>query len=281
MLESVLALKENQVPIYRFPEGTALVLSALRRRQRWLERPPGVEVEIKARAADARAIVEEAASRGESWMPAADAFRLLDCYGIPTAPPHPITTSGAVPAGLEFPVVLKASGEGIVHKTEIGAVRSGIDSAEELESARSEMRSVLAEHGIDPGGVRFLAQRQVPQGREVIFGLRTDVTFSPLLIFGLGGIHVEVLKDVACRNHPITDQDAREMVRSLRGQAILDGVRGDPPADYALLESILLRLNRLTGDLTELIESLEVNPFIVHETGGAAVDCRVRLRRRS
>ena len=115
--------------------------------------------------------------------------------------------------------------------------------------------------------------------REVILGMRRDPDFGPLLMFGLGGIHVEVLKDVAFRVHPITDADARDMIRSLRGHALLEGVRGAEPVPEDFLVEMLLRLDKLVHDLPD-IEEMDLNPLLVgaRRSDCAAVDVRIRLR---
>jgi acyl-CoA synthetase (NDP forming) len=113
-------------------------------------------------------------------------------------------------------------------------------------------------------------------GRELIVGMSVDPAFGPLLMFGLGGIHAEVLKDVSFRIHPVSDVDAGEMLDSIRGAAILEGVRGEPPVDRALVEEVIQRVSQLVGDHPEITE-LDINPFIAYPDGGVAVDARIAV----
>ena len=148
-------------------------------------------------------------------------------------------------------------------------------NADEVFRAYAEIEGRL---GRRYKGLAVKVQKMVRGGHEVILGMTRDPQYGPLLMFGLGGIHVEVLKDVAVRVHPITDVQAREMITSIRGHALLAGARGEPASDLATLESCLLRLSALVGSFDE-IQEIDVNPLIVGKKRGQSliVDARVRV----
>jgi acetyltransferase len=162
------------------------------------------------------------------------------------------------------------------HKTEAGGVRVDLRDAAEVEKAHREMSGSLRSFGPD---ARLLAQKMLRGGREVIFGVSQDPKFGPLAMFGLGGVFVEVLKDVAFKNMPLTDREAEEMIRAIKGYPLLSGFRGEKGVDQAVLQEMLLRLSQLVAEHPE-IDALDVNPFIAAPTreGSAAVDARMRIR---
>jgi acetyltransferase len=184
-----------------------------------------------------------------------------------------------------FPAALKAIAPEIVHKTDVGAVALDLRSPEEVEAAARGMLAALAAHGPVRAASgtatppTFLLQEFVRGGRETILGMTQDPNLGPLLMFGLGGILVETLKDVTFRVPPLTDLDAAEMIRQIRGYAVLEGVRGEAPIDLKALAETLQRFAQIVEDFPQIVE-LEVNPFLVFPSAAdfRAVDARVRLR---
>jgi acetyltransferase len=164
----------------------------------------------------------------------------------------------------------------VSHKSDIGGVRVDLRNADEVAAAHADLVSRWRRH--DPR-VKVLVQRMVQGGREVILGMTRDAQFGPLLLFGLGGIFVEVMRDVAVRVHPLTDVGARAMIERIKGYPLLAGARGEEPVDLAFLAEMLLRLSQLVGDLEDDLQELDVNPLIV--TARAAdswvVDARASL----
>jgi len=204
---------------------------------------------------------------------------LLAAHGIPFTPcRHVASPAEAIAFGLEvgYPIVLKGDAPSLNHKTEHKVVRLDLRNGDEAGTAWTELHRHL--NGLDPTAT-ILAQKMITGGQEVILGAFRDPQFGAVGMFGLGGIHVQVLKDVTFRVMPITDRDAAEMVRSVRGYPLLAGVRGSRPVDTALLESMLLRVNQLVSE-NDWIEAIDINPFIVSAAGqpSLAVDARVRLR---
>ena len=178
--------------------------------------------------------------------------------------------SGAA-AGLGGPVVLKADAEGLVHKTEAGAVKLDLHGEQEVREA---YRELVATFGPGPGGV--LVQPMLTGGVEVLVGVVQEPVFGPLVVFGLGGVATEVLGDHAARLTPLTDTDADELIHSVHAAPLLFGHRGTPPVDTAALTDVLLRVSRLADDLHEVAE-LDLNPVIATQDGVHAVDARIRV----
>ena len=170
-----------------------------------------------------------------------------------------------------FPAVLKVDSEAVVHKSDAGGVMLDIADEAALERALAEMSRRFP-------GSSFVVQEQCPQGVEVIIGLKREQGVGPVLMFGLGGVYVEVLKDVAFRLAPLSEGDAARMVRGIRSFPLLSGVRGGPPADVAALERLLISVSQIAVDLPEITE-MDLNPVIVHPRGRGvrAVDVRIKL----
>ena len=165
-----------------------------------------------------------------------------------------------------------------MHKTDAGGVRLGLMTPVEVATAAAEMVDAVTRALPHAHLTGLLVQRMVTGGRETIVGMSRDPAFGPLLMFGLGGIYVEALKDVVFRVAPIMPLDAHDMVRSIRGVALLDGIRGAPPVDFAALTDVLLRVSQLAVDHPEIAE-LDVNPLLAFSDGVKAVDARVLVRR--
>jgi len=182
-------------------------------------------------------------------------------------------------AAIGFPVVMKISSPDILHKSDIGGVRVGVaDAASARDSYElNEYRARKYSRDATIWGV--LVQEQVRKGREVLVGVNRDPQFGPLVVFGLGGIYVEVLKDVAFRLAPITRAEAAEQVRGIRTYPLLQGVRGEPPADIAAAEEIILRVSQLVTEFPEIVE-MDINPLVLHNQGEGAIvlDARIILQ---
>lgn len=271
--------RPGRVPVFPFPEQAVRALGHAARYGRWLSRPAGSSWVIDGADAErarsvARELLRGAPAEG-CWLAEGEAARLLGTVGVQlTAARHVDDAGDAVRAAgeLGFPVVLKAASPEIVHKTDVGAVALGLGSAEEVESAFSAMRERL---GGAMGGA--LLQAMVPSGVETIVGVTQDAAFGPLIAFGLGGISTEVLGDISFRILPLTDADADELVRSVRAAPLLLGHRGQPPADLAALEDLLMRVATLADTVPELSE-LDLNPVIVRSDGLSVVDAKVHLK---
>ena len=267
------------IPAYIFPESAARGLAALRRQREWLARP---ETPPRALAVDqdrAARIVAAARAGGRSRLPELEALELLEAYGIPTvASRFAVDGDAAARAAAElgYPVVVKVVSPEIVHKSDVGGVRTGLATAVELRSACAEMVEGIRRQMPEARVSGFLVQRMIAGARETIAGLTRDPAFGPLVMFGLGGVYVEALGDVTFRVAPLGPLDAHDLITGIRGSAILRGIRGAPPVDIGALAEVLLRLGRLGCDFPA-IQELDVNPLLAFPTGALAVDARVLL----
>ncbi len=276
-------LKEAGIPAYIFPESAARALAAMARHRRWRERPEG---EVRRydvdRATVARILADAAATGAADGFLAADGARaVLRAYGIPVIASRVTRTADAAAAAareLGPPVVLKVVSPDIVHKTEAGGIAVDVRTEAEVRAAFDAIHERVRAAAPDARIEGVQVERFVQGGRETIIGVSLDPSFGPVLMFGLGGIYVEALGDVAFRVAPVTDVDARELVRSIRGVRLLEGVRGEPPADLAALEEALQRVSQLVTE-HPVITELDLNPFLVFEQGAIAVDVRIRVAR--
>jgi acetyltransferase len=271
-------LKRHSIPAYMFPESAARALAAMCRYRRWRERPLGEVVEFAVDRGRAAAALASARGDGREHLSLAEVEEVLGAYGIPLAESRfAATAEAAVEAAraLGWPVALKVESAAVVHKSDVGGVQLGLEDAADVRAAFAAIESAVGPGRME--GVRV--QRMVEGGRETVIGMTNDRLFGPLVMFGLGGIHVEVLGDVTFRIAPVSEIDAAEMVRSLRGDALLTGVRGDPPVAFAALEEAILRVSQLVLDLPEIAE-MDVNPFLAfpERERCLAVDGRIRLR---
>jgi len=266
-----------QLPLYAFPEAAVRGLARAADYTDWRARPRGREPELPgvdaARAREIAAAALAAAPRG-AWLGPEPAWELLRCYGIDVARSERVASAREAAAAAErigFPVVLKAASPGLVHKTEAGGVALGLGDADAVRAAWARMRRRLGE--AMGGG---LVQEQVETGVETIVGVVQDPGFGPLVMFGLGGITTEVLGDRAFRILPLTDLDARELVREIRGAPLLLGYRGGPQAKLEALEDLLLRVARLAEEVPELAE-MDLNPVCATARGARVADVRARI----
>ncbi len=273
------ALEELEIPAYTFPESAARALAARSRSREWLERPVSEVVPLPVDRDRAAALLEGAQREGRQRLTELESLELLAAYGIPVTPSRLARDAEeAVRFAAEcgFPVVLKVSSPAIVHKTDVGGVALGISNVQDARTAYERLIEVAARAAPDAEVYGVLVQKQLAGGRETIAGISRDPLFGPLVMFGLGGIFVEVLRDVVFRLAPIDEREAAGMVNGLRGARLLTGVRGQKPCDAAALEEVLRRLSQLAVDFPA-IAAVDVNPLLAFEDGAVAVDARVVL----
>jgi acyl-CoA synthetase (NDP forming) len=273
----------GRLPSYAFPENAARALGAAAKYHRWRERPAGDIVRLTdTQRSDARRIVQAALeARPEShWLETDDVRALLAVASIAMAETRVVRPddAAAVASSMGYPVVAKAVAPGLVHKTDVGGVVLNLRTAEEVAEAITKMRDSLARAGFVLQKV--ILQRQVEGGLEALVGVVVDPTFGPLLVCGIGGVQVELLRDVSFHLPPVSDLDAAEMIDRLRLRPLFDGYRGGAPADRSALIVVLQRLSALVEELPELRE-LDLNPVRVLGPGEGAivVDARIRVGR--
>ena len=278
----------ERVPAYSFPENAARALGRVTSYAAWRAKPPALYWSFDDLRPDeardlCRAVIE---SRGGGWLTAEETRRVLNAFGLPLLPTVLARTADEA-AGLAsvfgFPVVAKLQARSLLHKSDVGAVQVGLASERTVRGAFRDLTALAATHGpLDPAeGEGVVIQPMVAGGVETMIGITDDPLFGPLVAFGLGGIHVEVLGDVRFRIAPLTDRDAEELLRGIRGYKLLQGYRGHAPADMDALRDLLLRIARLAEDVPDICE-LDLNPVIALSPGNGCriVDARIRVSAR-
>jgi acyl-CoA synthetase (NDP forming)/RimJ/RimL family protein N-acetyltransferase len=265
-------------PLFAYPENAARALARAAELAEWRRTPAGELPRYDdARPGDAASMLAAAVAGGGRWLRDDEVGTLLGCWGLPLVESrwaHGPAEAGRAAAELGGPVVLKGAAEGLVHKTEVGAVELGLVGEAAVRRAVRRMSRRLRRAGLEPRG--YLVQRQVEPGVEMLAGITTDPQLGPLVACGAGGTAVELIGDVAVRLAPLTDLEAGRMVRSLTTFPLLDGYRGGPRADITALQDVLTRLGALADAHPEVIE-LDLNPVVVGARGAVVVDARVRV----
>jgi acyl-CoA synthetase (NDP forming) len=227
----------------------------------------------------ATAIIEGARKEGRTLLTEIEAKQVLEESGVPVSPARLARTrDDAVKMANElgYPIVLKIVSPQITHKSDVGGVALNLTSAEEVGAAYDSVVASSKQHVPDATIDGVAVQRMEKQGIEVIVGMTKDPQFGPVMMFGLGGVLVEVLKDVAFRVVPINERDARQMVHEIKGFPLLEGYRGQDPADIARLEQLLLKVSQFIEQHPEVAE-LDLNPVFAYKDGALAVDARIVL----
>lgn len=273
-------LHHANIPAFLFPESAARALGVMWRQKERQGLPRGHVIELDGDDAAVSAAIERTRAAGALKLSEADALRVLEAYRIPVIPWALVEESQVASAATElgFPVAVKIVSPDIIHKTELGAVRLGIESVEELEALIPQMLADVGTHfeGEPPRIDGFLLQKMAPKGRETIVGLNRMPSVGPMVLFGLGGIYVEALADVALRMCPITNVDADQMIRDVKMFKLLEGVRGEAPRDLEALEDALTRVSQLAMRHPEIAE-MDINPLVSLPDGAVAVDARIQL----
>ena len=274
------------VPIFTFPEEAVSALAHAMEYGNWLKKPEGKIIKFPSIERDkARKLVERAMARScqkPFWLSTMQACELLDCYGIRMIDTAFCSTAEEAvrqAAQIGFPVAVKLASDTIAHKTEVGGIALGLETKKDVKQAFEDIRGKLYrdKRGQQMEGV--VVQRMVTSGVETIAGISEDPTFGPLIMFGVGGIYAELLRDFAVRLHPLTDVQARELLNSVRMSALLTGWRGTPACDTGALEEMLLRLSSLVEDMKEITE-VDLNPVMAMPEGEGywVVDAKIRLK---
>jgi acyl-CoA synthetase (NDP forming) len=225
------------------------------------------------------AIIEGARKEGRTLLTEIEAKQVLEDAGVPVSPARLAKTkdeAAKVAAELGFPIVLKIVSPQITHKSDFGGVALNLKSADDVSAAFDRIVA-SAKKAVPTATIDGVAvQRMEKPGIEVIIGMTTDPQFGPVLMFGLGGVMVEILKDVAFRVVPINERDARQMVHEIKGFPLLEGYRGSDPADIGKLEQLLLQVSAFIEAHPEVAE-LDLNPVFAYKDGAKAVDARIVL----
>jgi acetyltransferase len=274
-------LNERRIPNYPFPERAVAALKAMVTYKQWRERPAGDYASFEVDHERVRRTFADVRGQGRLELGEVEAREVMAAYGL-RLPPSELARSPQEAVEMAnrigYPVVLKISSPDILHKSDIGGVRAGISSASEVRDAYEliEYRARRYQPNADIRGI--LVQQQAPRGRECLVGVSRDPQLGPLIGFGMGGIYVEVLKDVVFRLAPLSRQEAQEQIEAINSFPILRGVRGQPPADIASILDTLLRTSQLVMDFPEIVE-MDINPLMVYDQGQGSLvlDARIIL----
>ncbi|MFW5971740.1 MAG: acetate--CoA ligase family protein [Desulfovermiculus sp.] len=274
-------LQEHGYPVFRFPENAAKAFGVLYRYSKWINRQHLAEFSLSSDKGEAERIIRGCLDKGKTSLGELDGTRLLKCYGFDVLPTELATSSeqaGQVAGEMGFPVVMKIVSPQILHKSDAGGVIVGIEGREEAEQSFETIMASARRYDPDARLEGVLVQKLAPAGQEVILGLNRYPIFGPLLMFGLGGVFVEVFKDVSFRLAPVGRNQARRMVRGIKSHKMLTGFRGREQADTETIEKLLVSLSNMAQNHPQ-IQEMDINPLMVHAQGqGATVaDCRIIL----
>ena len=279
-----LDLQSERIPVYIFPENAARALGRAAAYASWRAQPPALPWSFEdIRVDQARAVCRHALdTRGDGWLTSDEVRVVLGAFGLPLVGEilaHSEEDAVAAARVIGFPVAAKLASRRVTHKTDVGGVELNLASEDAVRRAFAEVLARGRTHVADADIDGVVIQSMVSGGIETMIGIAADPLFGPLIGFGLGGIHVEVLGDVRFRVTPLTDRDADELLHEIRGLPLLLGYRGHPPADLDALREILLRVSRLAADVPEIAE-LDLNPVIALAPGHGCrvVDARVNVR---
>jgi acyl-CoA synthetase (NDP forming) len=282
----------ERIPTYAFPENAVRALGKVAAFAAWRRQPAGLfwgfdDIHLD----ETRAICRTAlAERGDTWLTEKETSDLLHAFGMPAAISSLARTAddaAAFASVIGFPVAAKLAATTVTHKSDIGAVRLNLTTPDEVRGAFADIIA-RGTRAAGPGGNNgqprtaavdgVVIQPMISGGVETIVGIAHDPLFGPLVAFGIGGVNVEVFGDVRFRVAPLTDHDADDLMREIRGRRLLEGHRGHAPADMEALRDVLLRVSRLAEEVPEISE-LDLNPVIALAPGKGCriVDARIRV----
>lgn len=270
------------VPFFMYVEQAVDGLMRLNQQRLWLARPEGKVPAYDVDKAAVESLFAAVRADGRTELTTRESIDVLAHYGIRVCGSQFATTEDEAVAAanaMGYPVVMKMTSKTISHKTDVGGVRVGIKNADHLRREYRDLIAKLTERGWEKGLEGVIIQEMVTGNRELVCGVARDPQYGPMIMFGLGGVFVEVMKDVAFSLAPLTDADAHDLVRSVKAFKLLEGARGTKPADIAKVEETLTRISQLVTDFADIVE-LDINPLMISEATGEAiaVDGRIRLK---
>ncbi len=267
------------VPFYMYSEEAADAMKRLNDQRLWMARPEGEFPELPEDTNRVMQIFRTAANDGRRELTTRESLDVLDAAGVRicrSGMAHSEDEAVAVAEKTGYPVVMKMTSKTTSHKTDVGGVRVGIASEEDLRREYRDLIGKLEAKGLLEGLEGVLIQEMVKSKRELVTGIATDPQFGPMVMFGLGGVFVEVLKDVAFRLAPLTDIDAKDLIHSVKCVKLLEGARGFTPAQMDKVEETLLRISQL-AHVHRFVKELDINPLMISDKDGEpiAVDARI------
>jgi acetyltransferase len=277
---AVEVLESNGIPHYVFPESAVRALAAMYEYERWVQRPRTQAKHFQVDIGKAREIISNAKRAGLTNLLQDDALRILSVYGLPVIKTESASSKNEAVAAAKrigFPVAMKIVSPDVVHKIDVGGVKLGLKSEQDVSEAYDEILRNVKSSVPNAKIEGVLLQEYLAEGTETIVGIHRDPKFGPLLMFGMGGIYVEAYQDVSFRLAPIRQLSATNMINEIRGSKILQGFRGQPPADTKAIAECIERLSQLSVELPEVAE-LDVNPLVALAQGCRALDARIIVR---
>jgi 4-hydroxybutyryl-CoA synthetase (ADP-forming) len=279
-------LSDGGIPHFMDSELAIRTLAAMYRLREWIDMPEDIPEQLDVDSKKVEAVLNNARKEGRTHILEEKGYEILSAYGFRT-PKSILATSEdecvkVVTEEIGYPVVMKIVSPDIIHKSDAGGVKVGLRTEDEIRAAFKTITANAKKYKADATIKGVLLQEMIKSGKEVILGAKQDPTFGPVVMFGLGGIYVQVFKDVVFRIAPIGRQEGLRMIESIKSIKLLKGVRGEKPYDLKAIVDNLLRLSQLITDFPE-IEELDINPLMVLEEGNGAltVDVRIGLKRNS
>ncbi len=276
-------LIENGIPYYKSPDAAVRAITALRTYGRYLEKSATEFEPYKVNTSKVAAIIGKARASKRDILTEPEAKEIFAAYGLPI--PRGKMAQNAEEAvkiaeAIEYPVVLKIVSPQIIHKSDAGGVKVNLKNDKEVREAFEEIMENARRYDPHAEILGVYVQHMEPWGTETIIGSVNDKQFGPTVMFGLGGIFVEILKDVTFRIAPFSKEDALDMIREINGYKILRGARGEKPRDIEAIADAVSRLSQLVWDFRDDIKEVDANPVIVYEKGLSVVDARIILKKK-
>ena len=272
-------LAAGDIPYYTYAEGSIRALKAMLRFVDWTKAPDGNVTEFKVDMNKARDILDKVKSEGRTNLLEDEGREILDAYGFPLPESSVAATEDEavdVANKIGYPIVMKISSPQIVHKSDAGGVKVNLTNDDEVRDGFKAIMENAKKYDSNAEIKGVLIVEMVKGGKEMIIGSKLEPGMGPVVMLGMGGIYVEILKDVTFRLAPLTDQEADDMISSIKTKKLLDGVRGEKPSDISKLSECIQRLSQLVTDFTE-IKELDMNPVLVMEQGDGCKILDVRI----
>ena len=279
---SKLSDMDVNMPFFMYAEEAAEGLHRLNQQRLWQQRPVGEVPVFDVDRARAEQIMKKSIQEGRAQLTTRESIDVLEAYGIRVCMSGfatDIEEAVSIANSIGYPVVMKMTSKTTSHKTDVGGVRVNIQSEAQLRDEYNDLIAKLTEKGLLEGLEGVIIQEMVKGNREMVAGIATDPQYGPMMMFGLGGVFIEVMKDVTFRIAPLTDIDAMDMIKSVKAYKLLEGARGTTPAQMDQIQETLLRLSQLVTDYP-FIDELDINPLLISEKNGEAiaVDGRIKVR---
>ena len=272
-------LAAGDIPYYTYAEGSIRALKAMLRFVDWIKAPDGDITEFKVDMNKARDILDKVKSEGRTNLLEDEGREILDAYGFPLPESSVAATEDEavdVANKIGYPIVMKISSPQIVHKSDAGGVKVNLTNDDEVRDGFKAIMENAKKYDSNAEIKGVLIVEMVKGGKEMIIGSKLEPGMGPVVMLGMGGIYVEILKDVTFRLAPLTDQEADDMISSIKTKKLLDGVRGEKPSDISKLSECIQRLSQLVTDFQE-IKELDMNPVLVMEQGEGCKILDVRI----